>query len=112
MVILSDHVFLAADVKAGQQFLELATKISGFREGRLLVLRRLPYGLELELGHPVVDEIHVQVGHGPAVIEAVVFPGISEGAKHRGLDPHLLGKRHELVQLVRGDCHGHPFLGL
>ena len=53
------------------------------------MFRRLPYGRKLHLGNTVVNKVHVKVGNGLSVIEAVVFARVRKGAKDGRFDAHF-----------------------
>ena len=64
VVVLADDGFLAADVEPGEHRLQGLAQVRRFRESRLRVARGRPAARRSICGQAVVEEVHVQIGHG------------------------------------------------
>ena len=113
MVILADNVFLGADVQPAQHALQ---------KGPLLHLRhvhtdvphfgRAPLGFQVQLGHAVVHEVHIQRGHHAFAVAHFKAAGFRKIAQGRGLHVHTGSQLQKLLQFVRGHGQGHTLLRL
>ena len=112
MVILADHILLAADVQPAEHFFQFPAQIGLVGELGLNIVGRFPAGNHLHGRQPAMDEIHIHVGDGFGLIKNMEFAGVGEGAEHGGLHIHLVAEVYEGVQFLRRHRQGHPFLGL
>ena len=111
MVVLADQVFLAANVQAAEHGLEEFRLIhSAVFDAGVGMHGRFPYGVELVLGHAVVHEFHVQMGHELAVVGHMEDAVVGEFAERGSFHIHALGKGEEFVERRRRHGEGHALL--
>ena len=113
VVVLADDVFLGADVEAAEHGLEeIALLDACIVKGNVLVLRTLPGGLQGELRHAVVHEVHANGAHHAVAISHLEEAGIREVAENRGLHVHFLCHLAEEGHMLLRHCKRHALLGL
>jgi len=112
VVVLPDDRLLAADVQPGKKGLQLLSQIRRLREVGLRVAGRPPTRLQAELGHPAVEEFHVQKGDGPFPEPDMKFSGVGEPAEDSGLDLHFFRQGQKGAGLFGVHGQGHPLLRL
>ncbi len=74
--------------------------------------RGLPVCLKMHLGQTVVQKIHLQQGHGLAVVQDVKPAGVRKRADCGGFDMPPLSQGEKCLDVRRWHSEGHTLLGL
>ena len=68
MVVLPDDGLLTADIESPQHVFQGLPHIGGLGKIRLRINAPLPFRVQLHLGNPIVEKIHLQIGDGPVTV--------------------------------------------